>query len=265
MQEPIRILIVEDDLLIAQDLQELLYEAGYTAVQKARNPEQAMHFIQSKEIDLALLDIHLSHQVTGIDIAHQINTYLQIPFIYITSYSDPDTIDKIKHTHPSGFLLKPFNKAQLLASIEIGMYNFGAKRNAAELPMKSTLDIAEVTEVVVDRHLLVKENYRFLRIPLSEIAWLESDRNYVTVFTAAKKYIIRSSLRKLLDQLPEEEFIKCHKQYIINTQMVESFTASTVFISEMAIPISRTNQEEVLGKLKQSAAHRNNFPFQRNL
>ena len=243
------ILIVEDEILIAQDVKEILEEVGYKNVFRAKNYKQATEIMETQNIDLVLLDINLNDEATGIDLAHYINRHKQIPIIYITSYSDSATIANVKQTMPAAFLLKPYSKALLLAAIEIALFNYASKINAAEKSEEYTNNAVE-NDVVINKHLLVKENYHFIKIPLEEILWFESDKNYIEVKTLQKKYIIRSSLKRLLEQLPSADFVKCYKQFIINIRHAKSFTSDAVLIHGYQIPISRNTQEEVFRKLK---------------
>jgi DNA-binding LytR/AlgR family response regulator len=251
VQNTIRLLIVEDDLLIAQDLKEILEEVQYNEVLKARNYNQAVDVLQTQNIDFVLLDINLNDSLSGIDLANYINQHFQIPFIYITSYSDAATISSVKQTKPAGFLLKPYSKALLLAKLEIALFNYSHQHNAADQSIDSEIPLSHDTDMIIKKHLLVKDNYRFIKIPLTDILWFESDKNYVEVKTRERKYTIRCSLKKLATQLPPTDFVKCFKQFIINIKHVESFTANLIVINRQEIPISRSMQEEVLKKLKQ--------------
>jgi DNA-binding LytR/AlgR family response regulator len=244
------ILIVEDEILIAQDLKEILEEVGYKNVFRAKNYKQAIEIIENQNIDLVLLDINLNDEMTGIDLAKYINKHKQMPIIYITSYSDSSTIANVKQTMPAAFLLKPYSKALLLAAIEIALFNYTSKINAAEKLVEDIIPDVVESDIVINKHLLVKENYHFIKIPLEEILWFESNKNYVEVKTRQKKYIIRSSLKRLLELLPPADFVKCYKQFIINIRHAKSFTSDTVLIHEYQIPISRNTQEEVFRKLK---------------
>jgi DNA-binding LytR/AlgR family response regulator len=97
---------------------------------------------------------------------------------------------------------------------------------------------------------LVKDNHRFIKISLDDILWFESDKNYVEVKTDNKKYLIRSSLKKLQESLPANKFVKCNKQFIVNMQQIESFSSNTIVIKGNEITISRNEQDEVLKRLK---------------
>jgi DNA-binding LytR/AlgR family response regulator len=248
--QALKILIVEDEVLIAEDLKEILFEVGYTEVFKARNYAQAIEAFESKNIDMVLLDINLNDSKSGIDLGLQINQNLHIPFIYITSYSDTDTIASVKKTKPSAFLLKPYNKAHLLASIEIAFFNYSTNINAADKPNEDRINDETENELIINGQFLVKDGYRYIKVPLEDILWFESDKNYIEIKTLEKKYLLRASLKKLQSLLPANQFVKCNKQQIVNMTQVDSFNSNSIEIKGQQISISRTEQLEVLKKLK---------------
>jgi DNA-binding LytR/AlgR family response regulator len=244
------ILIVEDEIIIAQDLKEILEEVGYINVFRVANYTQAIQILNNQNIDLVLLDINLNDSNSGINLANYINQNHQIPFIYITSYSDAGTINEVKQTKPAAFLLKPFNKELLLATIEISLFNFSNNHNASNQPIVTKFSLKQEDAIVINNQLLVKENYQYIKVPLAEILWFESDRNYIQVITLNRKYLIRSSLKKLVEHLPQKDFVKCYKQFIINVNHVKNFGTDELIINGQQIPISRNNQIEVVNKLK---------------
>jgi len=244
------ILIVENEVLIAQDLKEILEEVGYKQVFRAKNYLQAVEVIEIQNIDLVLIDINLNDKLSGIDLANFINRYKQIPFIYITSYSDAATIASVKQTKPAAFLLKPYSKTLLLASIEIALFNYASKIDAVDESLQYSANKVVENDLVINMYLHIKDKYHFIKIPLEDILWFQSDKNYVEVKTLEKKYLIRNSLKRLMEQLPATDFVKCYKQFIININHAKSFNSCTVEIHGHQIPISRTSQEEVFKMLK---------------
>ena len=95
--------------------------------------EDAIEQLNINLPDLVLLDINLSGEMSGIEIAEKINTQYNIPFIFITSYSDKQTLEKAKFTEPSGYIVKPFNEASLYSTLEIALYNH-AQKNKRKFP-----------------------------------------------------------------------------------------------------------------------------------
>ncbi len=109
----LNILIVEDDPIIAEDLNSLLQESGYTVAAVAHDVETALEDLNKIHIDFAILDIHLGEGETGIDIAEAIHTNYNIPYIFLTSFYDDTTLSAAKQFSPYGYLVKPFQDRTL--------------------------------------------------------------------------------------------------------------------------------------------------------
>ena len=119
----IRILIKEDNLLIAEDIATCLNEIDFEVIGIAYDMEMALDALNLHNPDAAILDVNLDGEMDGIKIGQQINEKFHIPFIYLTSYADRATIDQIKPTRPLGYLVKPFDTGNLLSSLEIAILN----------------------------------------------------------------------------------------------------------------------------------------------
>lgn len=117
-----KILIVEDEPIIAEDLSLILEKAGYRVVGIANDGSRALDLLHSQSPDLALLDIALDSGMSGIEIAKVINEKYEIPFIFITSFSDKHTLEQAKDVYPDGYIVKPFKKRDILANIEIALH-----------------------------------------------------------------------------------------------------------------------------------------------
>lgn len=140
----IKILIVEDEPIIAEDIFSILEKNEYKVTAIAYELEDAMLELRNNTPDLALLDINLNGKQSGIAIAEAISTQYHIPFIFLTSYSDKGTIEDAKHTEPSGYIVKPFSEAGLYSSIEIALYNYA---------QKSKLKFPALSRSIVNRSL----------------------------------------------------------------------------------------------------------------
>ena len=129
----IRVLIVEDEPLIAEDIAQGLEKNEFLVSAVVYSKEDAIEQLNTNLPDMVLLDINLSGEMSGIEIAEKINTQYNIPFIFITSYSDKQTLEKAKFTEPSGYIVKPFNEASLYSTLEIALYNH-AQKNKRKFP-----------------------------------------------------------------------------------------------------------------------------------
>lgn len=140
MPAPLKILIVEDEPLIAEGIALHLRQSSFAVAGIAYEPDEAMQYLQTKSPDMAILDINLEHEMDGIALAEFINRTCPMPFIYLSSYSDKPVLERAKATSPAGFIVKPFNKNTLLATLEIAASNF-AQQSQKHVPALSLLKI----------------------------------------------------------------------------------------------------------------------------
>lgn len=116
-----KILIVEDEGIVAKDLQNRLKKFGYCVPAVAASGEQAINKAAELCPDLVLMDIRLKGDIDGIEAAQEIYTRFNIPVIYLTAYADDSTLERAKVTEPLGYLLKPFKERELYTTIEIAL------------------------------------------------------------------------------------------------------------------------------------------------
>ncbi len=118
------ILIVEDELVIAFDLQRQLEKLGYEVCDVAPSVAEAKIALKKYQPDIALLDIRLQGDAPGTDLGKELRMEGRIPFIYLTSHFDKATVEEVKATRPNGYLIKPFAKEDIYVAIEIALMNF---------------------------------------------------------------------------------------------------------------------------------------------
>ncbi len=141
----IKVLIVEDEPVIAQNISMYLNNNDFMVSGIAYDDEEAFSQLATNTPDAVVLDINLESTISGIEIAQHINRDYKIPFIFLTSYADKETLGKAKKVEPSGYIVKPFNEKTLLATLEIAISNYASKNNY-QVP---ELDIKKI-----NRHLL---------------------------------------------------------------------------------------------------------------
>ncbi len=123
-----RILIVEDEVLIALDLEDLLGALDFVVVGVAHDSTTALDMLINRKPDLILLDISIKGDKNGIDIARLIRERYRLPFIFITSHADKSTLDQVKKTLPYGYIVKPFNESDLLSTIELALFRYASEQ-----------------------------------------------------------------------------------------------------------------------------------------
>lgn len=129
-----RILIVEDEPIIAQNIAVHLNNNDFMVSGIAYDYDEALLQLKNNPPDAALIDINLDSTADGIELAAFINKLSPLPFLFLTSYADKDTLERAKKVEPWGYIVKPFNEKTLAAALEIAIYNF-AKRNNQQIPL----------------------------------------------------------------------------------------------------------------------------------
>ena len=140
----IRIQIVDDEVIVAKDLQRILLEAGYNISGIAHDYKKAADNFKAKIPDLLICDINLGNGLTGIDLVGEIRKVKHIPIIFLTAYSDEDTVNAALKTSPEAYLTKPFTREQLLISVSRILKNTHNKlkhSNEFPPPTRRELDI----------------------------------------------------------------------------------------------------------------------------
>ena len=127
-----RILVVEDNRIVAEDIQQSLEVMGYTIFKTVPSGEAAIEVAKEEKPDLILMDINLKGEMNGTEAAEQIKHQFNIPIIYLTAYSDDDVLEKAKITEPFGYLIKPFDDRELRTTIEIALYKHKMERKLKE-------------------------------------------------------------------------------------------------------------------------------------
>lgn len=221
MQSQRKILVVEDELLIAEMILELLKEEGYERIFMASSFSEAIALIEEQSPDLVFTDIALGEARTGIDLGYLLKDTYKIPFIYITSHISDQVINEAKHTFPNAFLTKPFKKKDLLIALEFALHKMESDDNKD--------------------YLVTKDGPNVVKIAYEDIAYLKAERNYTEIYnTVGKRRIIRSSLTEMLSQLPESRFLRIHKSYAVNRTSILGFQSTKVLLKDIELPVGRS-------------------------
>ncbi len=223
----LKILIVEDNFIIAEDLKNILTDLGYDVVDIVMSYYEAIECIITKQPDLCLLDIVIKGEKDGIDLAHTINQDFGLPFLFITSHSDKHTVERAKNTMPKGYIIKPFDQDDVYASIEI------ATAAAANINTQKP-------------SILIRQNGILNKVFVHDITFVKTDKNYLELFTAQnQKFILRQSLKEFLDQVHMGDFCQIHKSYAVHIKQVSSFNADGITINNEQIPIGKKYYTEL--------------------
>jgi two-component system response regulator LytT len=221
MNNSIKILIVDDEVLIAEFIKDVLMSLDFKLLCLVHTKEDAIKEIGVFKPDLILLDIRMENELDGIEIAKEINSNFKIPFIFITAHSDKEIIEKALNTMPSGYITKPIKKMDVYAAINLAI---------------------KKAEVVDEQFLTFKDGYDIIKLSFNDILYVESEGNYINIFTLQKKYAIRNSLEWFISNMPKNGFEKVQRSYVVNMKKVHRATSKSLFINDIEIPISRGKQ-----------------------
>lgn len=221
MKKTFNILIVDDDVLIARYLKDLLLASGYSAIRMAHSKANALSQMEEEQPDVVLLDIGLKSELDGIEIAETINANWQIPFLFITTQASKEVIEKALNTNPVSYITKPFKQADIYAAIHLIEKKIEANRL---------------------QYLIFKDGYTQVKLALDTILYVQSTNNYIHIFTSTKKLTLRNSLDWFKANTPASLFHRIHRSYIVNVTKISKSSSKSVFIGDVEIPVSRGNQ-----------------------
>lgn len=234
----VKILVVEDEMIIADNICDALDDLGYEALEPAINYTEAILRIEEEKPDIAILDIQLSGKKTGIDIAKKIRESYDFPFIFLTSNSDALTVNQAKEVMPPAYLVKPFSKDELFTSIEIALHNFSKK-----------IGEVDTENLIIKDSLFVKDKGFYSKIDFDDILYLKSSHVYIEiVLKSNKKMVVRTSLNDILEKL-NDHFVRVHRGFIINTKYLSQITHTSVKILDQEIPIGKKYKEDIVKRI----------------
>lgn len=206
-----QILVVEDERIVALDLQERLKELGYSVPAVAATGEQAVEMVEQNRPDLILMDIHLQGEMDGVEAADRIRDQFDLPVIFLTAFSDESTLQRARFTGPFGYLVKPFEIENLHSTIKMALYRHQLdqelEENARFLVLLNditraaleTTGLEGLVQITVDRLIAL-----FHADGCHLYLWDESSQRAIPAAAGAGWHTIRSSPgQRSLDRLCE--------------------------------------------------------------
>ncbi len=245
MKSETKILIVEDEYVTVRLLLNFLKESGYEIAEYAMNVDKAISILETNTIDCVILDINLNTEKNGIWLANHIKKNYNIPFIYLTAYTNNEIVFKAIQTNPYGFLNKPFKRAELFSSIEIALFTHN---NVSKLNKNISLS----NGIDQEEFLFLKSKNSVEKVKLNSIFFVEADKNYLLIHAENNiQYKYRAGIKEFMKLLPKEKFIQSHRSFLVNIDMIESIDSSNnvIRIHEYRIPVSKTYKKLTIEKV----------------
>ncbi|HET8963606.1 MAG TPA: response regulator [Bacteroidia bacterium] len=242
------ILIVEDESIVAKDIQHSLKKLGYIVVGICSTGEDAIKVTEEVKPDLILMDIMLKGDMSGIDAATHIREKYNIPVIYLTAYADESTLSKAKVSEPYGYIIKPFKEIDLHTSIEMAIYKHGKETNVRKERdfLYSIVENKESKDII-----FVKSNSRLVKVKTSDIYFVEALKDYVVINTANARYTIHSTMKDIEKKLPSNDFIRVHRSFIVRIDKIVAIEQPNLILEEdkKLIPIGGSYKDDLSKRL----------------
>lgn len=243
MADNISVLIVEDDPIIAADLTYLMQDLGYSPFPAVSSAEQALLLLKNAIPDFILMDVTLEGEMDGIGLAEKLNKNYSIPIIFLTAHHDRDTIDRIKATQPSAYLVKPLQEYNLQTSIELALYNYSHQKLVVKPVDTSGNDF------ISGNHFFVKIKNQLKKILLDDILFVEAYDNYSFLHTTEAKHLIGSNLKSVESKLADHQFVRTHRSTIVNLKVIDGIEEDVILIGKHQLPIGKTYREDFMKRI----------------
>lgn len=228
MNTKIKVWIIEDEAIIAQNLQFILEDLGYEVLGQSYDYESGLKAIEEEDFELLLLDINLSERDrnrNGLALAKILQQHKKVPFIFLTAYNDKNTIQQAALLKPSGYIIKPANAATLFATIQVAIENYNTNVAPDSFSFEKNISEFFFSKIGTTLH----------KIYWKDVAKLESTKNYVSIkiFNFNSEYLIRGSLvqvvQTMIPKYLQPQFIRINRAvYLHRSAILEVYTDSVL-------------------------------------
>ncbi len=246
MDHQIDIMVVEDDMIIAADISMQLTLLGYNVSAILPKGEDALAQLQHNQPDIILMDVGLKGDLDGVDTAQEILNNYEIPVIFLTANSDPETFRRAKHTRPFAFITKPFEAIDLERSLELLVSRLETEKEKAA----SGDTPSEAGSYILSDRIFIRFKERMIKVFLNDIKYIEAERAYCRIHTTDKEYLITLPLKAFSEKLEADQFLRVHRSFMVNLSKVDELAEEYVVIGKKMIPVSKNYREEVARRLR---------------
>ncbi len=226
------VLVVEDESIVAKDIQQSLEKLGYNVIGNAPTGENAITLAYEKKPHVVLMDIMLKGEYTGIEAAEKIRSGLNIPVIYLTAYADDATLEKAKVTEPYGYIIKPFKEIDLHTSIEMALYKSDREK---EVQKERNLLYSLVDNT--NEFIFVRSRSGLMKLRTRDIEFIEALKDYVVINTGDTRYTIHSTMKDIEKQFSKDQFLRVHRSYIIRLDKIKKIEQGSIIMESEKKPI----------------------------
>ncbi len=245
MSSNLKILVVEDNLVTARGLEIKLQKIGYPNIHLARTSRECMDVLDKELVDLVLMDIELKgSDMDGIDTAKAIFETFDIPVIFLTAFTDPETLARAGEVEHLNYLVKPVNERQLFVAIQQAL----SQRHP----------LVELNTMLSPQHrhehgaIFIKGKEKFYeRVEIHDIVCIEADNSGVFVHTLQGRYFTYNALQSIMEVLRGHPFLRVHKSLAVNKDHVIAKSESELVLRNGTThAVGKAFREAVEGQFK---------------
>ena len=245
----VKILIVEDQMIIAADIAMFLESIGYEITGILPRGEDALKSIHQTPPDIVLMDIALKGNMDGIETARSIFERYQIPVIFLTANADDATFERAKFARPYAFISKPFQPTDLQRAVELALARV-AEESAGQSILHLNDNNQNQTYILADR-IFVRYKGKMTKILLQDILYIEASRSYCKIVTQETEFLMSIALGRLEEKLESNHFQRIHRSHVVNIQKIDSISDDKgyIYIGGHQLAISKHFREELIRRL----------------
>jgi len=236
----IKVIIVEDEMLVAEDIASDLVEYGFEVLEIFISGEDCLTNFENLNPDVIIMDIHIKGNIDGIETAKAINEIKKTPIIYLTANSDSKTVQKVLDVFPSAFISKPYQKSDLIIAIEVA---FNSYNQFISKQRENSISI-------LTDSIFVKTSNSYKKIRLSDILYLEASGSYSKIFTKKDETLVSYNLSHFEDMVRLPEFKRIHRSFLININEVDGFDSNSIIINNTNLSISKQYYKDIMSYFK---------------
>jgi two-component system, LytTR family, response regulator LytT len=232
-----RILVVEDDRNIAENLMEILELSGEYVTDTAPSAAEAIKKIDSFKPNLVLLDINIQGDKDGIMVGEIIRDKYDLPFVYLTAFAEKAILERAKKTLPFGYLVKPFKVDGVLAAIEIALSNYSNLKSDQSDNRKQSAE--KENEFVMGDGIFVRSEGILTKVKFDDIIMVSAEGKNIHIQTNQKTFFVKKPLKEIEPKLPEKDFLRIHKSHIVRLESISAIKPTYLYLGDMQVSIGR--------------------------
>jgi DNA-binding LytR/AlgR family response regulator len=243
-----KILIVEDENIVAKDLESILQDLGYKVIGIVSNAIDAITMTALHKPNLVLMDIMIKGKTSGIEAAKEIKSKYDIPVVFLTAYADDKTIDNAKDAFPYGYIIKPFKEKELETTIEMAINKYDEDKNVKK---ERDLYHSLISQKSSNDSIFIRADYKLNKVKYEEIYFIEALKDYVVINTADNVFTTHTTMKEMVRVLPDDQFVRVHRSFIVRLDKIFSIKYPDLIIEGKmkVIPIGGLYRKELYDKL----------------